>query len=81
MGTRQGEYSAKDIDACHRGGKQGRFIVKYLRRKYFQQVLSVKKDVQAITTTDLYLPNTTIKFYLNESLCPHCRGQKVKHLQ
>ena len=53
-----------------------------LRRKDCQQVLSVKKDVQKISTTDADLPNATIKLYLNESLCPYYRvshGQKVKH--
>ena len=31
----------------------------------------MKKDIQRITATDLDLPNTTIKLYLNESLCPY----------
>ena len=61
---------AKDIDACHPVGKQVRAILKFLKRKDFQQVLSVKKDIQKITSTDLDLPNTTIKLYLNKSLCP-----------
>ena len=64
------EVPAKDIDACHRVGKQGRVIVKFLRKKDCQQILSVKKDIQKVNATDLDLPNTTIKFYLNESLCP-----------
>ena len=38
-----------------------------------QQVLSVKKDVQKITATDLDLPNNTIKLYLNENLCLYYR--------
>ena len=38
-------------------------------RKDCQQVLSVKKDIQKITATDLDLCNTTTKPYLNESLC------------
>ena len=67
------EVPAKDIDACHRVGKQGRVIMKFLRRKDCQQVLSVKKDILKINATDLDLPNTTIKLYLNESLCPYCR--------
>ena len=61
------EVPAKDIDACHQVGKQGRIIVKFLRRKDFQQVFSVKKGIQKITATDLDLHNTTIKLYLNES--------------
>ena len=67
------EVPAKDIDACHRVGKQGCVIVKFLRRKDCQQVFSVKKDIQKITATDLGLPNTTIKLHLNESLCPYYR--------
>ena len=75
------EVPAKDIDACHRIGKQGRIIVKFLRRKDCQQVLGVKKDIQKITANDLALPSTAIKLYLNESLCPYyvSYGQKVKH--
>ena len=67
------EVLGKDIDACHRVGKQGRVIVKFLRRKVCQLVLSVKKDIQKTTATDLDLPNTAIKLYLNESLCPYYR--------
>ena len=65
------EVPAKDIDACHRVGKQGRVIVKFLRKKDCQQVLSVKKDIQKISATDLDLPSTTMKLYLNGSLCPY----------
>ena len=64
---------AKSIGACHRVGKQGRVIVKFLRRKDCQQVLSVKKDIHKITATDLDLHITTIKLYLNEGLCPYYR--------
>ena len=46
-------------------------IAKFLRRKDCQQILSVKKDIQKFTATDLDFPNTTIKLYLNESLCPY----------
>ena len=31
----------------------------------------MKKDIQKITATDLGFPNTIIKLYLNESLCPY----------
>ena len=75
------EVPAKDIDACHRVGKKGgvivkflrSVIVKFLRRKDCQQVLSVKKDIRKVIATDLVLPNTTIKLYLNESLCSYYR--------
>ena len=67
------EVPAKGIDACHRVGKQGCIIVKFLRRKDCQQVLSVKKAIQKIIATDLDLPNPTIKLYLTESLCPYYR--------
>ena len=65
------EVSAKDIDACHQFGKQGRLDVKLFNRKYCQQVFSGKKDFKKITAWDLDLPNTTIKLYLYESLCPY----------
>ena len=61
------EVPAKDSDTCHRVGKHGRAIVKFLKRKDCQQVLSVKKDMQEITATDLDLPNTTIKLYLSKA--------------
>ena len=54
------EVPAKDIDACHRVGKQGRVVVKFLRRKDFQQVLSVKKDIQKITATALIWTSLTL---------------------
>ena len=37
------EAPAKDIDACHRVGKQESAIVEFLRSKDSQQVLGVKK--------------------------------------
>ena len=49
---------------------QGAVIVKFLRIKGCQLVLSVKQDIQKITATDLDLPNATIKLHLNENLCP-----------
>ena len=67
------DVSARDTDACHRVGKQGRVIVNFLRSKDCQQVVSVKKGIQNITATDLNLPNTTVRLYLNESLCPYYR--------
>ena len=54
------EVPAKDIDACHRVGKQGRVVVKFLRRKDCQQVLSVKKDIQKITATALIWTSLTL---------------------
>ena len=33
----------------------------------------MKKDIQKTTATDLDLPNTTIKLYLNENLYPYYR--------
>ena len=42
-------------------------------RKDCHQVLSVKKDIQKITATDLDPCNTTIKPYLSESLCLYYR--------
>ena len=72
---------AKDIDACLPVGKPRRVIVKCLRRKDCQQVFSVKKDIQKTTATNLDLPNTITKLYLNESLCPITVSYvlKVKH--
>ena len=66
---------------CHRVGKQGRVIVKFLRRKDCQKVLYVKKDIQKIFATDSDLPNATIKLYLKRAFFPITLsyGQKEKY--
>ena len=56
------EVPSKDIDTCRR-------VVRFLKRKDCQQILSEKKDVQMITVIDLDLPNTNNKLHLNESHC------------
>ena len=67
------EVPGKDVDVCHWVGKQRYVIVKFLRRKHCQQVLSVKQDIHKITATDSDLPNNTLKLYWNKSYCPYYR--------
>ena len=41
------EVSPRDIEACHRLKKDNdRVIVKFSRRKYYEQIMSVKKDLK-----------------------------------
>ena len=67
------EVPGKDVDVCHWVGKQRYVIVKFLRRKHCQQVLSMKQDIHKITATDSDLPNNTLKLYWNKSYCPYYR--------
>ena len=62
-----------NIEACHRIKKDSdRTVVKFNKRKEFQQVMRVKKDLKNMTFTDIDLSvGTTL--YLNESLCSYYR--------
>ena len=62
-----------NIEACHRIRKDSdRTIVKFNKRKDWQQVMRVKKDLKNMTFTDIDLPvGTTL--YLNERLCSYYR--------
>ena len=62
-----------NIEACHRMKKDSdRSIVKFNKRKDYQQVMRVKKDLKNMAFTDIDLPvGTTL--YLNESLCSYYR--------
>ena len=59
------------IEACHRNPKiYDRVIVKFSRRKDWQQVLSVKTNLQKLKMEDIGLTGDN-KVFINHSLCPY----------
>ena len=61
----------KKIESCHRLNKNTDMTtVKFLRRKDFDQVMSLKSELKNLKSANLDLPEWT-KFYFNESLCPY----------
>ena len=59
------------IEACHRVSKKSAtVIVKFSRRKDYQQVLAVKKDLRKIKMEDVGLPGQN-KLFINKNLCPY----------
>ena len=66
------EMLSRDIEACHRLTNNDRVIVKFLRRKDCNQVLSVKRDLQKIKLQDIGLRGSNFIF-INPSLCPYYR--------
>ena len=66
------EMLSRDIEACNRLTNNDRVIVKFLRRKDCNQVLSVKRDLQKIKLEDIGLRGSNFIF-INPSLCPYYR--------
>ena len=63
---------SRDIEACHRLTNNDRVIVKFLRRKDCDQVLSVKRDLRKIKLEDIGLRGSN-SIFINPSLCPYYR--------
>ena len=62
-----------NVEACHRiSSKIDRVIIKSSRRKDYQQVLSVKKDLKNLNMDDVGLPENT-RLFVNQSLCSYYR--------
>ena len=62
-----------NIEACHRiTERNDRVIVKFSRRKYCRQVLSVKKNFQKLKMEDIGLTGDN-KVFINHSFCPYYR--------
>ena len=62
------------IESCHRLNKStDRTIVKFLRRKDYDQVMRVKSELKTLKPADLDVPEGT-KLCINESLCPYYRA-------
>ena len=67
------EVSPRDIEACHRIKKDNnRVIIKFLRRKDCEQIMSVKKDLNHLKMQEVGLPGNR-SIFINISLCPYYR--------
>ena len=66
------EILSRDIEACHPLTNNDRVIVKFLRRKGCNQVLSVKRDLRKIKLEDIGLRGSNSVF-INPSLYPYYR--------
>ena len=76
------QIDERDVQACHRLKEKERTTVKCVNRKDYLQILMVKKELKSLDPKELdFLENT--KIYVNESLCPFCRGiwNKCKKLR
>ena len=59
-----------DIEACHRLHNDKKTIAKFSKRKVWQQVLRVKKQLKNIDPSEFDFPENTVIF-INESLCSY----------
>ena len=66
------EILSRDIEACHGLTNSERVIVKFLRRKDCDQVLSVKRDLRKVKLKDIGLRGNN-SIFINPSLCPYYR--------
>ena len=70
------------IEACHRiSKKNSTVIVKFSRRKDWQQILDVKRDLRKIKMGDIDLPDQN-KLFISKSLCPYYKviwAKRKKH--
>ena len=64
------EILSRDVEAYHRLTNNCRVIVKFLRRKDCDQVLSVKRDLRKIELEDIGLRGSN-SIFINPSLCPY----------
>ena len=70
--------SPDHIESCHHISKKiDTVIVKFSRRKDFQQVWQVKKDLQKLKLEDVDLIGSN-KLFINRSLCLYLPGIMVK---
>ena len=68
-----GNNDSNNIELCYSiSKKNGRVIAKFCRRKDFQRVLSVKKDLQELKIKIIGLTGDR-KVFVNHSLCPNHR--------
>ena len=66
------EILSRDIEASHCLTNNDRVIVKFLRRKDCDQVLSVKRDLRKVKLKDIGLRGNN-SIFINPSLCPYYR--------
>ena len=76
------EIDERDVQVCHCLKEKERTIVKFVNRKYYHQILKVKKELKSLEPTESGFPENT-KIFINESLCPFYRGiwNKCKKLR
>ena len=67
----------RDVEACHRIGKNNRTIIKLSKRKNAHTILRNKKKLKDIDSKNLGL-DAGSRIYINESLCGMYRGLWVK---
>ena len=61
----------EEIEACHRISKTISIVIlKFTKKKDFQQVWSVTRDLQKIKMEDVNLPGQN-KLFINRNLCPY----------
>ena len=67
------EVAPRDIEACHRLKKDNdRVLVKFSRRKYCEQIMSVKEDLKNLKMQEVELPGNR-SIFINTSLCNYYR--------
>ena len=53
------DIPSDNIEACHRVGRHNNVIIKFSKRKDFQQIFSVKKDLSKLDMKEVDLPSGT----------------------
>ena len=72
------EILSRDIESCHRlTNINDRIIVKLLRRKDCDQVMSVKRDLRKVKLEDVGLRGSK-PIFTNQNLCPYYRMLRSK---
>ena len=74
------DINADDIEDCHRVGNKSQTIIKFGKRKLSRQVLSVRKDLNKVKTSDIDLKGKVLSISIRAS-APTTRyyGPKLKH--
>ena len=72
------EISPRNIEACHHRKKDNdRVIVKFSRRKDYEQIMSVKKDLKHLKMQEVGLPGIR-SIFINIGVCPYYRMLRSK---
>ena len=71
------EILSRDIEVCHRLTNNNRVIAKFLERKDWGQVMSVKRDLQKVKLKDIELGESN-SIVINRRLCSYCRMLRSK---
>ena len=76
------DINADDIEDCHRVGNKSQTIIKFGKKKVSRQVLSVRKDLYKVKTSNIDLKGKVLSISIRAS-APATRyyGPKPKHYQ